>query len=540
MNSERSYKLIFKTEAELAGAKAAETAVAKVGVAAKKVEESAAEMSKRMMSELKAEQAAKEPSSKVVDDAANLGKAVGGAFSSAVEQATKGIQWTQDTQAAAKAAWDIGSLIGSTIGGAIERVYDRGLNWRAVFNLTDLKETQAESEAAIKRVYASVMAESETFWKTYRGLGDANAGSWIDKLKAKVDLAKAAMDGLKAVQDAVVRANMSRAEADAADKSGQIDADPILSTSAKMAAKAKVQEELARKQLEERKRNRANEASSDAADLARQKQNVEDLRKEEARRGLVATASQKAKAIERANLAGQPKADEATKAAIKKDAYNQAGAEYGVTLNPANNAEQDLMEVKKQRRDAEKALEKAAMGAANKAAVRKIEADADVENTEREIQRKRIATSKAVGEQIDKEQSAQNKADEEQRNAKDRADAIPDEAFNSPEQKSAMTDARSAVNAAAQSPSIDDATRARLAALQQDLQGSTASNQAQQQLESLANRLLESYQSSHNAAALALAEKITQAIRAMQSNDARVQQRLSELETAIQGLQNHP
>lgn len=201
-----------------------------------------------------------------VQDTGKAGEEAGDGYAKGVKGKLGGIQWTQDALTAAGKAWELGTLIGTELGKAMEHyaregsldgffdVWIEGIgrnfglmtdHWDA--NIRRVKEASELSLVESKKQFAE--------WRESLSKPPTeDAVTWLKNLAEEARTTQAALEDLRSIQAAMQRAAMDQIGQDEADKLAAIDADPVLTDGEKIRARQRVRNETESQRLTQRQK----------------------------------------------------------------------------------------------------------------------------------------------------------------------------------------------------------------------------------------------------------------------------------------------
>lgn len=332
-----------------------------------------------------------------VQQTGKAGEDAGDGYAKGVKGKLGGIQWTQDALTAASKAWELGTLIGTELGkameyamrtGSFEGFWDHWVEGLASgfgidtsaweVNLKKLEEVTERSLRESRAAYEKWVAEMNK-------APDQDAITWLKNLAEEAARTKAALDDLQAIQAAVQRAAMDQIGQDEADKLAAIDADPVLTDGEKIRARQRVKNETESQRLTqrqkgfERERGAARDNTLNASGDAAAKREIESAQSTRARIWSEMRDIAEAGAKDKDGKLDEKVADQL---------FNNIAKQRGITDMEYGDSEQKKFE------DARKAREEAEAAATEaerrERAIRQrtsIEETSDVTNTQRTQQR---------------------------------------------------------------------------------------------------------------------------------------------------------
>lgn len=401
------YTLNFVTAADLAGAVAADKAVAKIGTTADETGDKLDKMS----------EAGKSGGDSLVESLENAG-----------EKGGEGLVGKLNTKLTAlgpavliPAAIGIGTAIGGAIGGAIEDVFTGEMDDRLddLFAITFSQKAQVAGErfrqtlhTEMAQLNRDLIEEQKAFWQEYNNTAPQNAGDWLKTIGEQADAAKEKLSGLMEIQTALLKLGKTQIEQDYLDEKQRIENDPMMSGSQKVEAQAANDARKAEREAAQRNEERLIKAREIAAGVKNKSTEVDALAASEAVQKRRAEAEANAETNAKITIdqvkksGGQLSPSDEQK--IREQTYAKTSQETGILVTPGQDEEGELKKIKAERLAAERELLKLKREAVAKAKALALEELADNEATTRTQKRTQVTT-------VSKVESARQKeyADEE-------------------------------------------------------------------------------------------------------------------------------
>lgn len=388
------YTLNFVTAADLAGAVAAEKAVAKVGTAADEAGDKLDKLAE---------------SGKELGDglAESLGEAGEKGGESAAGGVFKGILGAD----AIGKAWEFGSLIGAKLGEGIAASWEASAGegadafWAAMGSGSAQARIAGadyaqEMMATMKSLNVAMAAENKKFWDEYNNSLPKNAGDWLKEIGEQADAAKAKLTALAEIQNAVLKQNKTRAEQDHLDEKLRIELDPTMSKSQKLEATAANDARKEQIEADLRKQDRRAKAALINDGVGQKASEVEALQKAEAEQKARAEAQVRADnaakaAIVAASVGGNKPSDE-DKTFFTQQAYDAESKKSGVSLTVGRDEKAQAEKTQAELDKTKAELVKLQSEAAAKKNALKIDQQTDDEATSRSQKRNQVSSANKV------------------------------------------------------------------------------------------------------------------------------------------------
>lgn len=527
MAAERKYTIAFQTKTELKAVEDTTKAVTEAGNAA---EEAGDKFVQAAEDAEKAFKRTKETAKDSSDAFSEAGAEAGQKFNEGAEKGKGKITWTQDLAGAAAEAWQLGTMIGEQIGGAITRIWENGgFSWEALLNLEEAEDAIAQLAVGIEELNRDLAKESAKFWSEYWGNGIKGADEWLSAFKRNMEEAEARFKILDAIQQARDKQKVSQIGSAAAGALSKV-ATSDMPESQKIEAAAKIeaakQAQLAevRKRQRERDIQEAERAARLQEDDVRAKQTAEVKAQDRAR------AFQQAEENAKRAIKGSGSTDKAITDQIRAQEFERVSQSTGIQVSPDQDARQELQKVKAARLAAEEQLRKLQLEATGKRRVTQIEQETDNQETSAAAARAAEETAARVKQAREKEAAAAKKKEEDDKKALEKA-----QAEDATKPGSAEADARQVVRQVASSTGNAGA-KARLDGLSQDLEDGTASTANLEQLTALAELL----RKANNKQNVKMAETLTNALERMLGDINSQEPRIQALEARIEALTRTP